>query len=74
MGPTPPQFDQAAAQALVAELRDGIQVLRRNMNDRAANARSLRDSWKGHYADTYFGTDQPQIKTQAQDAISHMQR
>jgi len=73
MSSTPPQFDHAAAQALIAELHDGIQVLRSNMGARSAKSSGLRDHWKGAYADGYFETDEPQFKAQAQQSIARMQ-
>lgn len=58
---------------MIAELQDGIQVLRSKVADRIAKSRGLRDHWKGGYADSYFETQQPQLKIQAHDSISQMQ-
>lgn len=73
MSSTAPHFDHAAAQALIAELQDGIQVLRSKMGDRSAKSSGLRDHWKGGYADAYFQTDEPQFKSQTRRTIAQMQ-
>lgn len=43
------------------------------MADRIAKSNGLRDHWKGGYADSYFETQQPELKARAQDSVSQMQ-
>jgi hypothetical protein len=65
-------FDFGRAQAVVDQLGKLIPRLTQQTNDRLANGRGMRESWKGPYA-VQFDGDLARAATDAGDVIARMQ-
>lgn len=67
------QFDYAAAQDVIAQARNVISVLHAQTSARSQKAGQMRPNWKGNYADQFFGTEVPRMKSDAANLVTELQ-
>lgn len=67
------QFDYAAAHEVINQAQNMITALRTETTARSQKAQQMRPNWKGNYADQFFGTEVPRMKSQAGDLVTELQ-
>lgn len=67
------QFDYAAAHDVITQAQNVISVLHTETSARSQKAQGMRPNWKGNYADKFFGTEVPRMKSEAGNLVTELQ-
>ena len=73
--PVDPNFgpaDRARAEAAIAAVDAAIAHLKQDAATRHSRSATMRQTWKGPYADEFFGTELARMKTQTSQLINEL--
>jgi hypothetical protein len=66
--------DVARVERVQAAIRVAIDQVRLQASSRRQRAQVMRASWKGPYADQFFGNELPRMERQADQLVAELQR
>jgi len=73
--PVDPNFgsaDRARAAAVITAVDAAIAQLKQDAATRTSRSSKMQASWKGPYADQFFGSEIPRMKTRTAELISEL--